>query len=773
MIPKPTPVALDNRPGLEQLTRRTGRHALFKESMMRGLRSRHRPGVTGFATQSDADWSIALIDAWASVCDVLSFYGERISHESYLRTATELFSVEALAELIGYQLTPPTAAETHLAFMAEDDEDAHLLTLLPPGIGIKSIPGEGEQPQSFETVEDLRVKAAWNAMPVLGHWPQSLGRSDRGMFVDAQRTQLRPGARVVMLDGQGAPVADPVNGKLLRRVAEVRSVNAQVSFAALARDVATPALPDPASLLRPLPALGSILPTTSPAEMIAGLKTNRWDRALVLEASDELNLDLADLGRSLRAQPHVEQGLQPQVLTLACRFFGHNALTQRAETVLDPVPGKIWDQRGGIVDTSALPALGLGERELFLDRDYGDIAPGMLLVVRGFSGADMFEAWSHVLEAESVSLEAFGLSGEATRLVVPQDWNTVEGAEIDIGALYVRGSALFTLPAPVTLPDVPIAADVAGAEILLDKPDVDLAPGQFVFVTGERSDMPGVTASERVQIKEVEVNGTTGRLIVEPALSHPFQRASVTLNANTARATHGESLTQVLGSGDATKPFQSFTLKDSPLTYVSADTASGRAATLEVFVEGVKWHEVAAFDQAEAAFGCVDVIVNNAGIGLSAPFLKISELDWDRVMDTNLKGAFMVAQEGANRMNQQGKHGSIINVASVSGLRVTSHLSHYSASKAGLVQLTKSMALELATYGIRVNAICPGYILTDINREFFETEAGKRMIGRVPQKKLGEIDDLLGPLVLLASDASRYMTGSVLSVDGGHAVSSL
>ncbi len=182
---------------------------------------------------------------------------------------------------------------------------------------------------------------------------------------------------------------------------------------------------------------------------------------------------------------------------------------------------------------------------------------------------------------------------------------------------------------------------------------------------------------------------------------------------------------------------------------------------------------VAAFDQAEAAFGCVDVIVNNAGIGLSAPFLKVSELDWDRVMDTNLKGAFMVAQEGANRMNQQGKHGSIINIASVLGLRVTSHLSHYSASKAGLVQLTKSMALELATYGIRVNAICPGYILTDINREFFETEAGKRMIGRVPQKKLGEIDDLLGPLVLLASDASRYMTGSVLSVDGGHAVSSL
>ncbi len=180
-----------------------------------------------------------------------------------------------------------------------------------------------------------------------------------------------------------------------------------------------------------------------------------------------------------------------------------------------------------------------------------------------------------------------------------------------------------------------------------------------------------------------------------------------------------------------------------------------------------------AYDQAEAAFGCVDVVINNAGIGLSSPFLKVTEEEWDKVLNTNLKGAFLVAQEGARRRNAQGRHGSIINIASILGLRVASHLSHYSASKAGLVQLTKSMALELADYGIRVNAICPGYILTDINRDFFETEGGKRMIQRIPQKKLGEIDDLLGPLLLLASEASRYMTGSVITVDGGHTISKL
>lgn len=182
---------------------------------------------------------------------------------------------------------------------------------------------------------------------------------------------------------------------------------------------------------------------------------------------------------------------------------------------------------------------------------------------------------------------------------------------------------------------------------------------------------------------------------------------------------------------------------------------------------------VEAYEQAEAAFGCVDVVVNNAGIGLSNPVLKITEDEWDKVLDTNLKGAFLVAQEGARRMNAQGKHGSIVNIASVLGLRVASHLTHYCVSKAGLVQMTKSMALELADYGIRVNAICPGYILTDINRDYFDTEGGKRMIQRIPQKKLGAIEDLLGPLLLLTSDASRYMTGSVISVDGGHAVSKL
>lgn len=181
----------------------------------------------------------------------------------------------------------------------------------------------------------------------------------------------------------------------------------------------------------------------------------------------------------------------------------------------------------------------------------------------------------------------------------------------------------------------------------------------------------------------------------------------------------------------------------------------------------------AAFDQAEAAFGRVDVIINNAGVGDSNQLFDVSEEEWDKVMDTNLKGAFNVSQEGARRMNMQGGGGSIINIASVLGLRVASHLTAYCASKAGLVQLTKAMALELARYKIRVNAICPGYFLTDINKDFMESDAGRKMIQRVPQRRLGDLNELLGPLFLLASDASTFMTGSIISVDGGHAVSTL
>jgi NAD(P)-dependent dehydrogenase (short-subunit alcohol dehydrogenase family) len=177
---------------------------------------------------------------------------------------------------------------------------------------------------------------------------------------------------------------------------------------------------------------------------------------------------------------------------------------------------------------------------------------------------------------------------------------------------------------------------------------------------------------------------------------------------------------------------------------------------------------------AEAALGPIDVLINNSGLGgPPSRAVELDEADWDAVLDTNLKGAWLVARAVSRAMIAGGRGGSIVNIASVLGIRVAAGVAAYAASKAGLVQLTRAMALELARHGIRVNAIAPGYITTDINRDFLEGPAGQKMVQRVPQRRVGEARDLDGALLLLASEAGRYMTGAIIPVDGGHLVSTL
>lgn len=173
-----------------------------------------------------------------------------------------------------------------------------------------------------------------------------------------------------------------------------------------------------------------------------------------------------------------------------------------------------------------------------------------------------------------------------------------------------------------------------------------------------------------------------------------------------------------------------------------------------------------------SAAGPIDILVNNAGVVRETAALSHSEDDWDAVLDTNLKGMFFLAQALAPGMRERGG-GSIINVASILGLRQAAGVVSYAVSKAGVIQLTKTLALEWARHGIRVNALAPGYMETELNRHFWQSDAGQALIKRIPQRRLGQLQELDGPLLLLASDASRYMTGAVLAVDGGHLVSTL
>lgn len=203
---------------------------------------------------------------------------------------------------------------------------------------------------------------------------------------------------------------------------------------------------------------------------------------------------------------------------------------------------------------------------------------------------------------------------------------------------------------------------------------------------------------------------------------------------------------------------------------ICADGGTAMAVTLDVTdslsAEG-------ALDSVIQAWGRLDILVNNAGVTSTKALLEEEEAVWDRIMDTNLKGAFLMGQAAARAMARDGKGGTLVNVASILGHRVAGHVSAYCASKAGLVQLTKSMALEWARHKIRANALCPGYVETDLNRDFFASEAGAALVKRIPYRRLGQVSDLDGPLLFLCSDASAYVTGTSLVVDGGHLVSSL
>ena len=181
----------------------------------------------------------------------------------------------------------------------------------------------------------------------------------------------------------------------------------------------------------------------------------------------------------------------------------------------------------------------------------------------------------------------------------------------------------------------------------------------------------------------------------------------------------------------------------------------------------------AAVKTAETELGPLTILVNNAGVVVSKPVLQHTEAEWDYVVDTNLKGAWLMAREFAEHLIARQRPGRIVNIASVLGVRTIARVPSYCAAKAGLIHLTHVLAMELARHGILVNAIASGYVETDFNREFLLSEAGKKLESRIPLRRVGRPDDLDGAMLLVASPAGAYITGAVIAVDGGHGVAAI
>jgi len=625
-----TPARVFNRPGLSAIAYRIGVHAQFKETMLERLSASHEAALRGLNTRADDDFSIALLDAWATVADVLTFYQERVAHENYLRTATERMSVLELARLIGYELRPGVAAGTHLAFTLEDAPGAFGQAInlsniaqgvpeAPPpitidvGVKVQSVPGPGEQAQIFETVEAIEARVEWNALQPRLQQPQKVLKDMGSVVFQGTAINLKPGDKLLI---------DAADGRQVRTVLEVKIDDAAQTTQV---DFENPGL-SPASYQRP-----GGLPPGRPADFAAQTALNETTvRAIIARRWTEEDLaalaimqkwptaslaaGINRLARSVKFfngtgafafrqraaifgynAPNYDlltaallagQEDRPSVTLLAASraptpSIGISGVTSNASLISTILP-PTWE--GRILEQDSETSGNL--RTVDLDSNYPGITKESWLALSAPAGggATRLETFKIKDHAE-VSRSAYAISAKVSRLRVEEPEPFDSAFKLRTTTAYVQSEAL-------ALAEAPILDVVQGNLMTLDRAYLGLKKGQKVILTGERDDLKGVTVSELLTIKEVTLEEGFTVLVFATALVNRYVRRTVTINANVARSTHGETVQETLGGGDATQAFQRFTLRQPPLTQTSAVTPTGGQTTLEVRVNDLLWREV-------------------------------------------------------------------------------------------------------------------------------------------------------------------------------------
>ncbi len=547
--PSADTAAPQNPPGLPALAYRVGTHGRFNTALHNGLAT--DPALRALATRDSSDPSIALLDAWAVVLDVLAFYQERIANEGFLRTATERRSILELARAIGYELRPGVAAGTCLAFTMDNVVGSPPSVKLAVGTKAQNVPGQDKKPQTFETVEEIEARPEWNALkPQLFVPSLPLQLGDNEIYLRGTATDLKVGDALLFigLERKDHPKNDNWD---LRLVAKIEPF--------------------------PLP------PTSGP---------NAGYTHVILDH---------DLG-SARRQSHPAHK-KPEVHALRRRaaIFGYNAVdwkalpdvTKAAYLNLTPPadPAHLTaDQKKEWPNFEVFPSADILE----LDAVYPQIIASRGWLVLSTT-PNIREIYPIAAASESARAE-FGLSGKTTRVKLGPGENQNNFAKA------IRTTVVYAENQQLEFAEKPRTDDVAGGEILIAPAAADLKPGRLLSVASIDKVTREVLASEVVEIKTAETIGDTTRITLVANLSRAYKRDTVEINANVARATHGETKKdEVLGSGDGSVGFQRFTLKQKPLTYVSAPVSGGAASTLEVRVKGVLWHEVPSFYKTEPA----------------------------------------------------------------------------------------------------------------------------------------------------------------------------
>jgi hypothetical protein len=615
-----TPLAVFNRPGLSAILYRVGTQAEFKETLIARLSGSNEPSLRNLTTRDDDDFTIALLDAWATVGDVLTFYQERIANESYLRTATERLSVLELARLINYQLRPGVAASTYVAFTLEDAKGAlgqalavgTTATLAPdklppviisPGTKIQSIPGPGEEAQTFETVEEIEAHVTWNAIKPRPTQPQTISTDMQIVFFKGTNNNLKLGERILIVDEAKAFAI-----KIIQKITlDDKANTTRVDFS-----TSPPPLPN---FVRPgnltVGFVSNVQSQVLSNNNSIQILSQSWSAQNLFALSLIQGWSLNDLEVNLVRHTSV-----PSLLTNAGVFafrqqagiFGHNAPYYRSLLTAqsNPLYPHSWDPSFEIwknplsSETSPPAPTYYTDADIYLERNLSGVTKDSWAVLELSSGSATRRDLFMVTDVKDSSLTAFGISGKSTGLKLAKP----DGTELDNtnkpAEFVVRKTNVLAQSEKLELAELPIPGpidpeSVVTEGITLDGPYLDLKPGQRVIISGERSDLEGVFVSESLVLKEVVLEAGFTVITFTTVLVNGYVRNSVVINANIALATHGETVTETLGGGDASQSFQRFVLKQPPVTYVTDANPTGALSTLEIRVNDILWREVPDF----------------------------------------------------------------------------------------------------------------------------------------------------------------------------------
>jgi hypothetical protein len=586
-IDRQTPARVANRPGLTEIAYRTGRYATFRESMIAGLTRSDRPALAPLRTRAPGDLSIALIDAWAVAADVLTFYTERIANEHYLRTATERRSVSGIVGLIGYRLGPGVAAKTALAFTLDTSPGSPTTVPIATGAKVQTLPGPGEVAQTFETIEDLTALADWNQPLARQTEPRVPRDGDTTVLLAGAATGVNRGDTLLFVAGNAAADAGFTVVRVTSVSADAARQRTTVTF--------TPALsgldqgePVQVHAMRQRAALFGYN-AASPLMFVQEVKA-ALDAAGLLNDDDTdwafqpLDPDAVDLDALYEA---VAVGSPAVLLIGDTRALGTMTTIGEVARTAYGISAKVT-RLGLDLDHEALKAFGeAATRDTVLLVRAEELTVAEVPVV-----VPVFD--------DTIDLAVPLTAVEAPRTILLRGRQAHVRTEVAAEAVveFDDGSA----PEVATLLDLTVLAierDEAEPEVWVVR--VKTAEGKNGTVTAAATDFVFLPAREDDPILGEtalveEVDGST--LLLTAPLSTVYDRSavggrSVEIWGNVATATHGESvIDEVLGSGDAARAFQRFTLRRPPLTYVQAPTASGGESTVRIFVNEVQWQEV-------------------------------------------------------------------------------------------------------------------------------------------------------------------------------------